>query len=335
MTKRAVETQRLTMETAPKTTPQAPDSGWGGVLTNFCLLVLAGALVGLAAPWLVRLWLGFDVLTHFVPHFAFVALAAFLCILYPNARGLLALLVVPALGALAIAGISHWRESPGFTGPPPSGHLRVMAYNSWLRNDDLAAMEAEIRRNRPDILGVPEFFAGKRPLMTRLRDILPHQADCVDKRHCYLALFSRWPIRKVHAASLWEGPPYIHATVETPNGPVEVFLVHTLRFPWLGSQFRQVRAMARIVKLAKGPTIVMGDFNASPFSIMLHTFARDTGLRRLTWLPTWPANPLPLPQIAIDHVFVSDHWNLAAGPWTGRAAGSDHRSVILEVRRRD
>ena len=91
--------------------------------------------------------------------------------------------------------------------------------------------------------------------------------------------------------------------------------------------------MARIVKLARSPVIVMGDFNASPFSLMLRTFQRDTGLKRLTWLPSWPAHPLPLPQIAIDHVFVSKDWRLEAGPWTGRAAGSDHMPVILELGR--
>ena len=334
MTNRAGEMQGAEATASRWERPERTDAApWRRWLTNLCLLVLLGALFGLAGPWLVRLWLGFDVFTHFVPHFALVALGAFLCILYPGARGLLALLLVPALGALAISGISLWHESPGFSAPPIPGRIRVMAYNSWMKNGDLAAMEAEIRRNRPDILGVPEFFANKRPLIGRLRDILPYHADCVDKPHCYLAFFSRWPIRELHAASLWEGPPYIHATVDAPGGPVEVFVVHTLRFPWLGSQFRQVRAMARIVRRTKGPLLVMGDFNASPFSVMLRTFEQDTGLRRLTWLPTWPATPLPLPQIAIDHVFVSGHWRLAAGPWTGRAAGSDHRPVILELQR--
>ena len=303
------------------------------LLTNLCLLVLLGALFGLAGPWLVQLWLGFDVLTHFVPHFALVAIGAFLCILYPDARGLLALVLLPALGALAIAGVGWWRESPGFATPPPPDRIRVMTYNSWVRNGDLDAMEREIRRNRPDILGVPEFFANKRPLVKRLSDILPHHANCMDRPYCYLALFSRWPILRVRAASLWEGPPYIHATVGTPRGPLEVFVVHTLRFPWLGSQFKQVRAMARIVRRTRGPVIVMGDFNASPFSIMLRTFEKDTALRRFTWLPTWPASPLPLPQIAIDHIFASGHWRLAAGPWTGRAAGSDHRPAIAELQR--
>ncbi len=334
MTNRAGEMQRAgTSASRPGKPEEAASAPWRRWLTNLCLLVLLGAVFGLAGPWLVRLWLGFDVFTHFVPHFALVALGAFLCILYPGLRGLLALLFVPVIGALAIAGISWWHLSPGFSAPPASGRIRVMSYNSWVHNGDLDAMAAEIRRNRPDILGVPEFFENKRPLVKRLADILPYHANCVEKPYCYLAFFSRWPIRKLHAASLWEGPPYIHATVEAPGGPIEVFVVHTLRFPWLGSQFRQVRAMARIVKLAKGPVIVMGDFNASPFSVMLHTFRQDTGLKRLTWLPSWPARPLPLPQIAIDHIFVSRHWQLVAGPWTGRAAGSDHMPVILELKR--
>ena len=262
----------------------------GRGLASLCLLVLGGATVGLASPKLAHVWLGFDALSHFIPHFA--ALAA------------------------------------GASNP---GRIRVMSFNILSRNHDFAAVEAEVRRNRPDILAMPEFHRDKWSLHARLRDLFPHQANCAHKAYCNLALFSRWPIESVKAASLWVGPPYLHAVVRMPQGPVHVFVVHTLRFPWLGSQYRQMGAMARIVRMQKGPVIVMGDFNASPFSITLGRFLHETGLKRLTWLPSWPAWPLPLPQLAIDHVFVSDHWRLAAGPWTGRNAGSDHLPVILEL----
>ena len=306
----------------------------GRRLSNLCLLVLAGALLVLASPWLAHLWLGFDVLTHFVPHFAFVAAGAFLCLLVPSVRGLLVALALPVLGALAIGGVSWWHASPGFDAPATERRIRIMSYNSWLWNEDVEAITQEVQRNRPDIFGVVEFHPPKFPLRGRLRKMFPYQADCARKRHCNIALFSRWPIESVKSASHWVGPPYMHAVIRTPQGPVRVFVVHTLRFPWLGSQYEQVRAMARIVRLQKGPVIVMGDFNASPFSIMLERFLKDTGLKRLNWLPTWPARPWQLPQLAIDHVFVSRHWRLAAGPWAGRPAGSDHLPVILELVRR-
>ena len=293
--------------------------------------MLVVAVVGLAAPWLARLWLGFDALSHFIPHFMALAAGAFVCLRYPDRRGLLVMLALPVLAVLLVAGIGWWHASPGFETPPAPGRVRVMGFNVLSRNRDLDAIEAEVRRNRPDILGMPEFFRNKLSLHARLKDILPHHANCAHKKFCNLALFSRWPIDSVKAASRWLGPPYLHAVVRMPQGAVHVFIVHTLRFPWVGSQYRQMGAMARIVRRQQGPVIVMGDFNASPFSVTLEHFLEKTGLRRLTWLPSWPAWPAPLPQLAIDHVFVSPHWRLAAGPWVGRAAGSDHLPVILEL----
>ena len=316
-------------ETQGRKTAPAPRAGGG--IANFCLLTLAAATIGLAAPKLAHVWLGFDALSHFVPHFAALAVGALICLVYPNWRGLLALLALPIMSALVVSGVSLWHASPGFEMPPQQGRIRVMGFNILSRNHDLAAIEAEVRRNRPDILAMPEFHKDKWPLQTRLRDMFPHQANCAHKKYCNLALFSRWPIASVKAASRWLGPPYLHAIVRMPQGPVHVFVVHTLRFPWLGSQYKQMGAMARIVRMQKGPVIVIGDFNASPFSITLERFLTETGLQRLTWLPTWPAWPLPLPQLAIDHVFVSGHWRLAAGPWVGAAAGSDHLPVILEI----
>ena len=322
MTKRTAQGQSARKEAG---------QGEGRHLSNLCLLVLAGAVVALAAPWLARVWLGFDALSHFIPHFAMLAAGAFVCLLYPNGRGLLVMLAMPVLAALVVAGVGLWHASPGFDRPPGQGRVRVMSFNVLSRNHDLDGIEAEVRRNRPDILGVPEFYRNKLPLHARLKDILPYQANCAHKKFCNLALFSRWPIDSVKAASRWLGPPYLHAIVRMRQGPVHVFVVHTLRFPWLGPQYRQMGAMARIVRRQKGAKIVMGDFNASPFSITLEHFLKETGLRRLTWLPSWPAWPVPLPQLAIDHVFVSGHWRLVAGPWVGMAAGSDHLPVILEL----
>ena len=48
----------------------------------------------------------------------------------------------------------------------------------------------------------------------------------------------------------------------------------------------------------------MGDFNATPFSRILGVLQDSANLTRLTNLPSWPSQ-LGLPQIAIDHIFVS------------------------------
>jgi endonuclease/exonuclease/phosphatase (EEP) superfamily protein YafD len=302
---------------------------WGRL---FCGLGLAGALAGLALPWATAFWLGFDVFSQFTVHFLILAAGCAAGLIWPR-RGILVALVLVILGVLGIGLWAMLHKSPGAAAAARGeGVLRVMSFNTWARNADVGEIAAEVRRQQPDIVGMMEFVPPKARLRGLLRQRYPHQADCTDRPHCYLALFSRWPIEKVSARSLWEGPPYLHAVVRTPQGRVHVFVVHTLRFPWLGSQLKQVRAMARIVRRTRGARIVMGDFNATPFSVMLHTFVRNSGLRRQTWLPTWPAWMAGLPQLAIDHVFISPGLARVGGPWIGNAAGSDHYPVIVDVR---
>ncbi len=302
---------------------------------KLCTLGMAGGMLGLLLPWLTTFWLGFDVFSQFTVHFLIITVACALGLSLPRHGFFLAALLV-LLGGFSVGGWAMLHKSTGFSAQTSERNIRVMSFNTWLRNLDVDAIRREVLRQKPDVLGVVEFQADKRVLFSQLRSHYPYQADCSEIPHCYLALFSRWPLEKVRARHLWMGPPYLHVLVKAPSGPVHVFVVHTLRFPWLGSQYAQVRAMARLVRRVKGAKIVMGDFNATPFSVMLHTFIRGSGLKRQTWLPTWPAwNALmQLPQLAIDHVFISSEFERVDGPWIGDNAGSDHFPVIVTLRRR-
>ena len=298
---------------------------------RWCLLGLAAALTSLALPLLTPWWLGFDVFSQFTVQFAIAAMACAVGLLLPRHR----LKIVLALMLAGLAGVGIYARLHAAPGAPPpaDGAIRVMSFNTWAGNEDLQAIRAEVLRQRPDIVGMMEFVPPKKNLRGLLRAQYPHAADCNDLPHCYLAFFSRWPVQKVKARSLWEGPPYLHVKVQAPGGAVHVFVVHTLRFPWLGSQLKQVKAMRRVIRRVKGPVIVIGDFNSTPFSVMHRALLRDTQLKRLTFLPSWPSWMAGLPQIAIDHIFVSPHWRLARGPFIGAAAGSDHYPVIVDLHR--
>ena len=50
-------------------------------------------------------------------------------------------------------------------------------------------------------------------------------------------------------------------------------------------------------------------------------------------MPTWPAWPLALPQVALDHILVSGELAVAAAG-TGPAVGSDHLPVWAQIDRR-
>ena len=305
-------------------------SGSGAFL---CKLGLLGALTGLALPVLTPWWLGFDVFSQFTIHFIILAVACALGLF--TRQGIRLALPVAIAGVLALSFWAYTHRVDGFANRTDDGRIRVMSFNTWARNKDLKAIAAEVRRQKPDIVGMMEFVPPKQKLLNELKDELPNVGHCMDLPHCYLAFFSRWPIEKISGKSLWEGPPYLHAVVRTPQGRVHVFVVHTLRFPWLGSQMKQVRALARLIKRVKGPKIVMGDFNSTPFSSMLLTFERGTRLPLRTYVPSWPAWAGPLPQLAIDHILASPVFRTVSGPYIGDNAGSDHYPVILELKMKE
>jgi endonuclease/exonuclease/phosphatase family metal-dependent hydrolase len=53
-------------------------------------------------------------------------------------------------------------------------------------------------------------------------------------------------------------------------------------------------------------------------------------LTRLTYLPSWPSR-LGLPQIAIDHIFVSAGLEPLEAAVIGEPAGSDHYPVSARI----
>lgn len=83
-----------------------------------------------------------------------------------------------------------------------------------------------------------------------------------------------------------------------------------------------------------GPTVMVGDFNATPYTVAFEGAAR-AGLRRARcggpFVSTWrSANPLL--GLHIDHAFVSQGVRLVgcrAGPWSR----SDHAPLVVQVQR--
>ncbi len=85
------------------------------------------------------------------------------------------------------------------------------------------------------------------------------------------------------------------------------------------------------MRAVHGPVVVAGDFNAGPWSHGFQDFMAKTGLtRHATLAPTWPAWPIALPQVALDHILVSGDLAVVRGG-TGPAVGSDHLPVVAEV----
>ena len=77
--------------------------------------------------------------------------------------------------------------------------------------------------------------------------------------------------------------------------------------------------------------VVAGDLNTTLWANAFDNFRRKSGLKHMgALIPTWPTQPLPLPQLGIDHVFTSPELRLVDIA-SGNPAGSDHIPLIATI----
>ena len=318
------------LEAGDSVSPAKPRRAGRSVCFAVFVLAVAGALAG----WLGNLWIAFDAFAQFSLHFWLIAGAFGLGFLMPGARVLTAITGL-IIGLLVIGSMPHMKAASLAADDiqAPAGHriVRLMSFNTWMANGNVEALAQEIERSDPDVLLMFEFGPEKRSLKERLRGRYAYQDDCVHLEHCYMAVFSKYPIADFESHASWEGPPMIRATFGKELGDLTVIGTHTIRFPYLRAQLTQLGVLGDMVRKLSGPRIVAGDFNATPSSRMLSVFQGRSLLRRLDgFLPTYPAR-WQLPQLAIDHIFASEEVKSVEEVRIGGNAGSDHFPLVVRV----
>jgi len=297
-----------------------------------CLLGIAAGLFGLLLGRMSYLWVAFDVFAQFTVQFMLLTIAFLIGLVLPRAKVAFALVLFVGLLA-AYGGWPLFRQDnilSARASPPVAGSLKVLSFNTWLSNSSPEEVAAEIGRIDADLVTLVEFDPQQKQLLATLKRQYPYVVDCAGGNHCAFAILSKYPLVSTSQQMLWEGPPYMHAVLGGEFAGLNVFAVHTTRFPHSRAQFRQMKALSGLLLQTAGPKLVMGDFNATPYSRMTGLLESEVGLTRFTSLPSWPAFA-GLPQLAIDHVFASQGIAAIEEPQLGNDAGSDHFPVYMRV----
>ncbi len=305
--------------------PKKIKRDWSGA--TFGLLL--GAL-GLIMARLGHLWVGFDVFAQFSMQFVFLIVAMAFGLVFPRYKGLIGLVIFLAM----LVAYALWPQmnihSAETAVPPGSQRLRVASFNTFVFNHDFGAQRDTILKLDPDVMTLVEFTADKQELLDSLRSTYPYQETCFAKAECDAAIISKYPLFNVTAKGLWAGAPVIQASLGPQFGGVTIFGIHTTRFPHSRAQFTQIKESVKYFETVPGRLIIMGDFNATPFSRVTETVVESLGLHRLTNMPTWPAT-YGFPQLAIDHIFASADLIPLSSEAIGNNAGSDHFPVAITL----
>ncbi|WP_433783478.1 endonuclease/exonuclease/phosphatase family protein [Actinomycetospora sp. CA-101289] len=231
--------------------------------------------------------------------------------------------------------------------PPPGGTpLTVLSFNAYEGQADVDVLADLVRRERPDLVVLPE--AGDR-FRARLAALLPAYRS-----------WSNVPpgVRDVRGVTVLAAPRAGDVTARTISeppgspgdtrypwaevtggilGPVRLGAVHVVSIvpQWIGYWPGELALLARWCSPAAGPSLVVGDLNATPDHSAFRAGTRGcadaagevgAGLRG-TWPASWPAGVAA----PIDHVLTAN------GPRAREVAvadvpGSDHRALVVRLR---
>lgn len=301
---------------------------WGGA----SLGVLFG-LAGLLAGRLGHLYVALDVFAQFGAQFLTITIGFALGCILPRYRAVAGVAITAAL----IAGYSAWPhyvsrnlDQGPFTAEPGEQVVRVAHFNTHATNHDNDAVAAEILRLDADVMTLIEFESERIPVIAKIRQRYPYTYVCHVVPHCNLAIISKVPFETTSGKGIWAGPPLIKATLGGALKGLTVYGVHTIRFPRSRAQLKQYQNLVHELAGSTSKLLVMGDFNATPFSRLPSLLEQGTGLTRVTNLPSWSAT-FGLPQVAIDHIFIGASLRVLAKEQIGNAAGSDHYPIVMTL----
>lgn len=261
--------------------------------------------------------------------------AAFLLLLRQRAFGWLALVI--SVGQLLMLTSVFLPSSQ-----PPAGSqkISVMSMNVWCDNYRYGEVIDQIESVSPDVLLIIEYNNQWHERMRSLHSTYPHRV-LQPRWHGYgIALFSKLPLEDAEVWQLTQQEtdvPALGARVKAGDQSVYIGGLHTMS-PTNSLRMRlrsdQMIEIAEKLASADEPSMLIGDFNCTPWSPYLKDLVKTCGYRDSRqgqgYFASWHLQLPWLFHIPIDHALVSKEVHVHRR-YTGKPCGSDHHPTIIEI----
>jgi endonuclease/exonuclease/phosphatase (EEP) superfamily protein YafD len=216
-----------------------------------------------------------------------------------------------------------------------SERLGVLAINAGRAHARVGTgpLERYLDMAPADVVVLSQLGTGSEPMLDRLRHAYPYQVRCGRETPCPLALLSRSALVSAGSGRIGHDmPAFVWARLHGALTVIGTHLDPPMLDPWLHQA--QSAALVQFVRRIDGSVVLAGSLNTSPWSNAFRSLRSAADLSPASVLtPTWPAWPVALPQIALDHILVSSDLGVAAAG-TGPAVGSGHLPVWARLERR-
>ena len=307
---------------------------WLIVVAIPALLIGLISLAGFFGRWF---WV-FDLAASFRPQYAVVLLAGGVALLLRSWPRLGSTILIVGLVNLAYVAPLFWGRQ---NIPAASPAIRVVSFNVQGQNeqyeqviDFLTEVNADVvflhEANRLWERALSEALAGGRLPYRQHRsrpDHLIFSTLTLTRDSPSEVISHGWAEREARA---------MEVTVSLGEAEVTMLGIHPLaptnarRAALRDAQFKFV---ADWVGSARGPTVVVGDFNATPWSHVSRPLT-GAGLRNsqrgFGLAPSFPVDGSFLTRVPIDHLLHSSHLAVS-DRWLGPDLGSDHFPLVVDM----
>jgi endonuclease/exonuclease/phosphatase (EEP) superfamily protein YafD len=244
--------------------------------------------------------------------------------------------LVAARGATLIAPVIGPSRRGEHERHHPDDGVRIATVNLLYTNQRSSAIADDLLDRSLDVIVFTEYTAHHRALLDahRLADHYPYRIDREGPRALGLAIWSRLPL------ATNEPIPTINHSIDVAldasGAPLRIVGVHTPTPVYDFAEWEQDLLTIRCaVRQPAGPTLVIGDFNATCWHPGLRGILEEgyddahaalgKGLRA-----TWPIGKRVPPFALLDHALIGGGL-VATAIEHFPVAGSDHRGVVVTV----
>ncbi len=314
----------------------------GGWAFRLVLLALAGGLLAASPMFGLETWPG-ELAASWRPHVAIgVLVVSVLCLAFSR-RWIAGMLVAVALtlGADVLwSGLVSAQTEEGAVKVEQPAMAQVMFANVLRTNPSLADLMTWLNAENPDVLVMTEVTPGHVEEIAEAMAGFGYDYQILEPRHHAfgMTIYSRFPIVDYRFEMLTDdtlsngGPITLIAWIETEQGVLAVAGVHP--FPpsvraSMEARNRQLDDAVYLLEDITDPLVVVGDYNATPWSPALRRFAEDLDLHGFNVAATWPVW-FGFAGVPIDHALVSNEL-LVGRIEVGPNIGSDHRPIVIDV----
>jgi len=278
-----------------------------------------------------------DLINHFRLYFV-VSCSAFAALFWLlSCRRLAGLFgILGLLHALELAPLYLDTPAAPAVGATP---LTILHFNAYSQNPRRSEIVTLVSEQSADLV----FLFEVEPEWASLLDQLAPQYTQVVFEPSFdnfgIAALARVPTQ---SARVRRDNPLELATVELQlewdGAPLTVHALHV--YPPVSAKHAAARdsqllALAKEASAHPGSIIVVGDFNATPWSWVSNAFEESSGLRNAQrgfgYQATWPTH-IPIIELPIDASYHSTDLTVI-GRTTGPHIGSDHLPVVLQIAR--